>query len=227
MLINCDIGERGVAHQTDDALMKLVDIANIACGGHAGDKDSVNYYLNLAKQNKVKVTSHLSYPDIKNFGRVVLNISQKKLLKALDSQYSLMPEVKTLKLHGALYNEANVNQNLASSLIKWAKHAGITEVLSPFESCISKACEKEGLQLLYEVFLDRKYLYEKGVLSLSPRSHKDALITNLDEAKLQYENFLNGKIKIEGKIHFLKADTGCIHSDSPNALEMAKTLCLH
>lgn len=227
MLINCDIGERGLSHKTDDALMKLIDIANIACGGHAGDKDSVNYYMNLAKVNNVKITSHLSYPDTVNFGRVVLNISQKELLNSLDTQYALMSEVKTLKFHGALYNEANINQSLASTLISWAKDVGITEVLTPFESCISKACDKEGLQVVHEVFLDRRYIYENGILKLSPRSNKDALITDLKEAKVQYDNFLNGSIHINEKAYLLKADTGCIHSDSSNALEMAKALCSH
>lgn len=227
MLINCDIGERGVAHKTDDALMELIDIANIACGGHAGDKDSVNYYINLAKKYNVKTSTHLSYPDKKNFGRVVLKISEKELLNALDIQYTLMSDIKTLKFHGALYNEANINQSLASSLIVWAKNAGITEVIAPFESCIAKACQKEGLDIIYEVFLDRKYIYEKGILMLSPRSDIDALITDLKEAKLQHQGFLNGHIKLNGTTHLLKADTGCIHSDSSNALEIAKALCSH
>ena len=62
MLINCDIGERGIGHNIDDTLMSMIDIANIACGGHAGDVKSVEYYRKLAKQNGVKVTAHLSYP---------------------------------------------------------------------------------------------------------------------------------------------------------------------
>jgi len=227
MLINCDIGERGVAHKIDDALMRHIDIANIACGGHAGDKDSVQYYMNLAQECKVKISTHLSYPDVKNFGRVVLNLAEKELLNALDLQYSLMCEVKTLKFHGALYNEANLNENLSLSLSRWAKSAGIKEVLTPFNSCLAKACEEEGLILLHEVFLDRKYIYEDNVLKLSPRSKPNALITSLHEAKIQYENFLEGKIKIKGRVHILKVDTGCIHSDSSTALEMAKILCSH
>ena len=227
MLINCDIGERGVAHKIDDALMKLIDISNIACGGHAGDKESVDYYCSLAKENRVKISAHLSYPDKKNFGRVVLDISENELLKGLDMQYDLISDIKTLKLHGALYNEANVNQVLASSLIQWSKKAGITEVLTPYDSCVEKACEQEEINVLHEVFLDRTYIYENGILKLSPRSNKDALITDLKEAKLQYEDFLNGHINLDGNLHKLIADTGCIHSDSNNALEIAQALCLH
>ncbi|MDF1882285.1 LamB/YcsF family protein, partial [Sulfurimonas sp. MAG313] len=75
------------------------------------------------------------------------------------------------------------------------------------------------------VFIDRRYIYDNGSLKLSARSNKDALITNVQEAKYQYENFLKEKIQIDGKFYTLKADTACIHSDAPNALEMAKLLC--
>ncbi|MDF1880285.1 LamB/YcsF family protein [Sulfurimonas sp. MAG313] len=225
MLINCDIGEQTLANIKDDALMKLIDIANIACGAHAGDKESVAYYTKLAKKYQVKVSAHLSYPDKRNFGRVVLDIDIKTLLNSLDEQYALMPEVKTLKLHGALYNEANINKSLALSLIKWAQSAGIREVLTPYKSCICEICEEEGLHVLNEVFIDRRYIYDNGSLKLSARSNKDALITNVQEAKYQYENFLKEKIQIDGKFYTLKADTACIHSDAPNALEMAKLLC--
>jgi len=205
--------------------MKLIDIANIACGGHAGDKESVDYYMALAKANKVKISAHLSYPDKENFGRNILGIGIKELLKSLTVQYSLMPEIKTLKFHGALYNEANTNMPLASFLVRWAKDFGITEVLTPYNSCIAKACEMEDIQVLNEVFLDRKYIFEDAILRLSPRSNSDALITEIKEVTTQYKNFLKGRVQVKGNTYSVKADTGCIHSDSPNALEMAKTLC--
>ncbi|MDX1294772.1 MAG: LamB/YcsF family protein, partial [Sulfurimonadaceae bacterium] len=105
MLINCDIGERGVAHATDDALMEHIDIANVACGGHAGSHESVAYYLGLAEKFSVDVSAHLSYPDPENFGRKVMQIETPELLRSLDEQYALLSHVKCVKLHGALYNK--------------------------------------------------------------------------------------------------------------------------
>ena len=75
MKVNCDIGERGADHPVDRQLMELIDIANIACGGHAGDETSIHAFCQLAEQHGVTVTAHLSYPDRENFGRRSLDIS--------------------------------------------------------------------------------------------------------------------------------------------------------
>lgn len=243
MLINCDIGERGVAHEVDDQLMRNIDIANIACGGHAGCKDSAEYYYSLAKEHDVKASVHLSYPDQKNFGRVVMDIDDKALLKSLDQQYKLLSEIKILKFHGALYNEANVNRELAELLMNWAKSVGIKEVLSPEHSEVSRRAEDtlfaEGFspaegsipvedsattKIIHEVFLDRRYVYLNNRLSLKSRKEPDALIVDVDEAVKQYQNFNHHFLVIDNKEYSIKADTGCIHSDSDNALELIRAI---
>ena len=119
MKINCDIGERGIDNKVDQQLMTLIDIANIACEGHAGDQDSVDFFRDLAKKNNVLVTAHLSYPDKENFGRLSMEIAQKDLLEFLDQQYSLMSDVKAVKFHGALYNDLNNNVKLANWVFEW------------------------------------------------------------------------------------------------------------
>ena len=222
MLINCDIGERGAGHQIDDQLMTSIDIANIACGGHAGSTESVDYYYSLAKEQGVKASVHLSYPDQKNFGRVIMNIDEKTLLKSLDQQYKLLSEVKTLKLHGALYNEANINHSLAKLLMNWAKSAGIKEVLTPQNSAIDKCSDQ--IDVLHEVFLDRQYIVMDNRLSLKSRKEANALITNTDEAIKQYKNFNKHFVVIDSQEYKIKADTGCIHSDSDNALELIRAI---
>ena len=237
MLINCDIGERGPAHAVDDQLMAYIDIANIACGGHAGNEQSVEYYYSLVKKSGVKPSVHLSYPDQKNFGRDVMDIDNKTLLKSLDQQYKLLDEVKTLKFHGALYNEANINKKLAQILMNWAKSVGIREVLSPDNSEIARCCSysataegsyhAEGadqIKVIHEVFLDRQYIYENNNLSLKSRKKTNALITNTDDAVKQYQNFINGFLIIDGKEYKIRSDTGCIHSDSDNALELLRAI---
>lgn len=222
MLINCDIGERGAAHKIDDKIMGYIDIANIACSGHAGCKQSVDYYYSLAKQHGVKTSVHLSYPDQKNFGRVVMDIDDKTLLKSLDQQYELLSEVKTLKFHGALYNEANINSDLARLLMKWAKSAGIKEVLTPQNSEIARGSEQ--IEVIHEVFLDRQYVYVDNSLCLKNRKQPGALITNTDEAIKQYQNFNNDVLVIDHKEYKIRADTGCIHSDSECALELIRAI---
>jgi len=222
MLINCDIGERGVAHKIDDQLMEHIDIANIACGGHAGCKQSVKHYYDLAKKQGIKASVHLSYPDQKNFGRVVMDIDDTALLNSLDQQYKLLSEVKTLKLHGALYNEANVNPPLARLLINWAKTAGIKEILTPQNSEVAKY--SDSIDVIFEVFLDRQYIYMDDHLSLKNRKEPDALITDTDEVIVQYKNFSQNFVMINAKKHRIKADTACIHSDSDNALELIRAI---
>ncbi len=222
MLINCDIGERGVAHKIDDQLMEYIDIANIACGGHAGCEQSVKYYYSLAKKHDVRVSVHLSFPDQKNFGRVLMDIDDTTLLTSLDQQYKLLSEVKTLKLHGALYNEANINRSLAQLLMNWAKSVGIKAVLTPQNSEIAKFSDQ--IEVIHEVFLDRQYIYVDNVLALKSRKEPDALIIRTDEAVKQYKNFNNHFVVIDHQEYKIRADTGCIHSDSDNALKLMRAI---
>ncbi len=222
MLINCDIGERGVAHPIDDQLISYIDIANIACGGHAGCQESVNYYFSLAKKHNIKVSVHLSYPDKTHFGRVPIDIKNKDLLHALDQQYLLLSEVKTLKLHGALYNIANNNRQLAQLLIRWAKEAGIQEILAPHNSEIER-CAKD-INILYEVFLDRQYVYHSHRLSLKNRAEPGAVIDNIEDALQQYHHFKQHIVMIDNTAHTIQSHTACIHSDSDNALALIKAI---
>ena len=218
MLINCDIGERGVAHEIDDRLMAMIDIANIACGGHSGNKESVDYYTDLAKQHRVKITAHLSYPDKTNFGRKVLNISAQKLLRSLDEQYALMPDVKTVKFHGALYNEANVNEELAKLLLKWLETNEVEEILTPSNSFLHSL--KSSVHVIHEAFLDRTYIIKDGVLQLSSRALPDAVITDPKDALKQFYEIQGGRLLDQA----LKAQTLCLHSDNVNALEILKVI---
>ncbi len=128
MKINCDIGERGINNLIDQELMTLIDIANLACGGHAGDSESVQFFRDLAKKNDVQVSAHLSYPDRANFGRLSMTLDRDELIYALDQQYSLVKDVKWVKFHGALYNDLNANKSLAKLVYTWLE-ANEIEVL--------------------------------------------------------------------------------------------------
>ena len=224
MLINCDIGERGIAHETDDTLMSYIDIANIACGAHAGCRESVAYYLGLAEKLSVTVSAHLSYPDRENFGRKVMEISDKALLNSLDEQYALLSHAERVKLHGALYNLANVDESLARLIAQWFKTSGVREVLTQHGSCLDKACEALDIHVIHEAFLDRRYVLEENVLKLASRERADALITDPDDALRQYACLTRGHVEADGQNVSLRAKTLCVHSDSHGALEILKKL---
>ncbi len=224
MLINCDIGERGAAHHIDDALMACIDIANIACGGHAGDASSVRHYRNLARRHAVRVSAHLSYPDRSGFGRSVIPIKTAALLHALETQLEMIEGADSVKLHGALYNEANRNDPLAQSLAAWFKSSGIATILTPYGSALEHHALLQGITVLHEAFLDRRYILRSSVPEIAPRHHANALITSASEALQQYSHLCNGYVMIDAQPVPLRAQTLCIHSDAPAALEIAQAI---
>ncbi len=236
--INCDIGERGPDHPVDIALMEYIQIANIACGGHAGDQKSVNAFYNLAKQNGVEIAAHLSYPDRKNFGRTSMEISSEGLLNSLNEQIRLLPDTNCVKFHGALYNDAAVNTALAEILTTWLKNQKIKKVLAASTSKLADCCLEAGIAVLNEVFAERRYAYcpKEKQLTLVSRSKDYASISDCNEALDHSKNMIcRGTVNAyiednSGGISRLdcpiKADTICIHSDSKIALDLAKAfLC--
>ena len=178
MKINCDIGERGIDNLTDLALMKLIDIANIACGGHAGDQQSVDFFRDLAQRNNVLITAHLSYPDKKNFGRLSMAISKEHLLSSLDAQYSLLRDVKAVKFHGALYNDLNNNAQLANWIFEWLQINKIQLLLCPQNSILASLCQGQ-IKVMPELFAERAYIYENNQFALMPRGSMALYCINL------------------------------------------------
>lgn len=235
MFVNCDIGERGADHPVDVKLMRLIGMANIACGGHAGDEESVAAFRRLAAEENVKISAHLSYPDRDNFGRVTIRISDSELTDSLTRQYSLMPDVTCVKFHGALYNDANTDKHLASLLTDWMTRNGIREVVTPFDSELAHAAENAGIAVLAEGFAERRYDMnpETGQLTLTPRRYPDSSITDLNEAVRQAKKMTKeGKVsafvrtgeKTEIRECPIRTETICIHSDSVIAPELAEAL---
>lgn len=229
MLINCDIGERGEAHPVDKELLNYIDIANVACGGHAGDRDSVSFFAQEARKRGIWVTAHLSYPDKRNFGRVPMAISNETLVESLKEQLQYFSFIKRVKLHGALYHQANQSEKLALLLTGVFKEFKIEQIIAPIGSEIAKASQKNNINVLYEAFIERRYCIENGHLTLVSRDKPYACIEELDEAISQYEDILAGYVKVysmskSGKLSYkqqlLKAQTVCVHSESPIALQL-------
>jgi UPF0271 protein len=235
MKINCDIGERGADHPVDRALMELIDIANLACGGHAGDSASVAAFRDLAKRFSVELSVHLSYPDRENFGRKTIPMALEDLLESLNDQFDMMDDVKMVKFHGALYNDCAKDPALAVPLAAWLKSRGVNRIITQFDSELAMACRKEGITVVGEAFAERRYsLDEKsGRLSLVSRDKDYASIHEL-EAALAHSLEIYKDQKVSGHIDNsdghriekapLLAETICIHSDSVIALELARSL---
>lgn len=246
MLLNCDIGERGAKHPIDDKLMKEIQVANIACGGHAGDGESIAWYCAFARKYGVAVTAHLSYPDKENFGRVSMQLGINDLTNTLTTQWNLLHAhaerivpVNSVKFHGALYNDSVKDDALASVLVCWLREKNVKRVITDATGCLAKQCEQAGIIVVPEFFAERNYVVgDDGLARLCPRTLHFASIHDLGAAVAHTASFINdGTIeayKEEDGVHkpvehkFDISDdtvpTVCIHSDSPIALELAEML---
>ena len=234
--INCDIGERGPDHPIDLELMEHIDIANIACGGHAGDEKSIDVFRSIAMQRRVSVAAHLSYPDPKNFGQKSMDIDRALLLTELDRQVAHLPDVDIVKFHGALYNDSVKDQDLSEVLGEWLHDHGISTVLAPPESCIESVCARRQIHVLREGFAERNYGYNSTSrrLYLVDRSEEHAVLDDIEEAINHVRSIVErrsvnaymeaGSGSSERVLMPLSIDTMCVHSDSPIALELVKRL---
>ncbi|SIR28259.1 5-oxoprolinase subunit PxpA [Maribacter ulvicola] len=223
--INCDVGE-GVGNEKD--LFPMISSCNIACGGHAGSKETIQLCLELAKKYQVKVGAHPSYPDKENFGRVSMSILNDELVKSIQTQMQLFEAagkemsipLHHIKAHGALYNDIAKDVQLAEIFLTAILAYKKSVVLYvPFDSIIQKIAMNNGFKVMVEAFADRNY---NDDLSLVPRKKQNALI-NSDQEVLDHilRMYKDKEVKtITGKHMPIEADTYCIHGDTPAALQI-------
>ena len=232
--INCDMGEIKdfVDNNTYAELMKYVTSINLACGGHAGDDDIMEEMIQIAKQKHVKIGAHPSYPDRENFGRIELNIGPEQLFESITSQIQKLIDIakkedvriEHVKPHGALYNIASNNNNLAELIGKSVqkidpKLAIMCLAGSPMVSIL----QKSGMNVISEAFADRAYNADG---TLRNRDLDGALITDPVHATNQAKLIANNQkvIAFDGSEVSIQAKTICVHSDTPNALEISKAV---
>ena len=226
--INCDLGEGG---KYDAQLMPHISACNIACGGHAGDAETMLKIVSLAMENNVEIGAHPSYPDVENFGRRSLEISEIALKKSIQKQlFSLHEIVKNqggklthIKPHGALYNDAAKDEKIAQIVLDAVMDSDLNLPLyAPENSVISKLA-KGKISILFEAFADRNYNPD---FSLVSRAKNNALITEKEAVfKHLFSMFSKGEIVCENDIKIpSRAATFCLHSDTPNSVEILKFL---
>jgi len=227
--INCDVGE-GIGNEA--LLMPYISSCNIACGGHAGDKDTMLQVVKLAKAHNVKIGAHPSFPDKENFGRQKMKISCAALFTSLEDQISGLIQVMRkeqvqlhhVKPHGALYNLAVVDEETATVVVEVMKRFHLPlKLYVPYKSVVADIAIQANIPIKYEAFADRNYNTD---LTLVSRKKSNALITNSDELIAHVKRMIfDKKVRsVSGVEVAIKADTICVHGDSPNAIELIKNL---
>jgi len=227
--INCDLGE---GLNNEHIIMPLINSCNIACGGHAGDSQSMIECVEISIKNKVLIGAHPSYPDKENFGRKKIDISRSELYFSLLDQIERLKSIAEfygtklhhIKAHGALYNQMFTDRDLSEFYLDTIKSfQEECYIYIPYNSEIEKSALEKGFRIMYEAFGDRVY---NDNLSLVSRDNKDALINTYKLVIDQISNIIDSKkIKsINGVYQSIKADTICIHSDTDNVIEILKEI---
>jgi UPF0271 protein len=230
MRINCDLGEINTL-VFDKQILPYVDIVNIALGAHAGSPERAQKLFESCLEHQKTPTAHIGYKDKVNFGRVEHNWSPVMIANQVKEQLLIIPELKVVKFHGALYNRLNIDSLLAKVIYTILKSYGVEVVLAPLDSVQNTMAKTKGIQVWTEVFGERTYWWDNDKPILSPRSWEKAVISDLKLAYLQSKQLLNEQAiamwnpKTEvWNYSILKGDTICIHGDSPIALELLKKL---
>jgi 5-oxoprolinase (ATP-hydrolysing) subunit A len=227
--LNCDMGE-GIGN--DDDIMPFVSSANIACGYHAGDEDTMRKTVDSAIKNNVAIGAHPSFFDRKNFGRTEMKMAGDEIYDLVLLQLRTIDKIineKNAKLHhvkphGALYNMSAKDSSIAQAIAQAVKDFNESLILFGLSGSVSISVAQEiGLKTAKEVFADRTY-QDDG--SLTPRSQAGALVE--DEGKLMQQLLQMIQEKavttVTGKRIPIVGDTVCIHGDGKHAVEFAKTI---
>ena len=232
--INCDLGEKSKFHSIDNdpELLNIVNSANVACGYHAGDDETMEMVIKISKDNGVSIGAHPSFNDPENFGRKRINLNASEIKKLIIDQYEILQtiaqkhneSVTHIKPHGALNNMACEDLELATTLANAVYEIDKNIIyLVPTGSKMETAAKKLNMKIACEIFADRNYKDDGNLIS---RSKPNALITNpslakkhvLEMVKNQALNCLSGK-KIPCEI-----DSVCIHGDNETSLATAKSI---
>ena len=229
--LNCDMGElpEAIASGAQEAIMPFITSVNVACGGHAGDEDSMLATIEQALRWKLTIGAHPSYPDRAHFGRIRMALSAEEIAQTVFEQVQLLAMlakrqgviVRHVKPHGALYNvaarDAGTARAIAEGVSRWNKDAVLVGLAG---STMLDVFRETGFRVASEAFADRRYDRDG---SLRDRRNGDALITDpAGAARQAIEIVEEGMITaIDGTRIPLHADTICIHGDTEGARDIA------
>lgn len=229
--LNCDVGElpEAIADGSQEAILRQVTSANIACGGHAGDAMMMRATIEQAQRCGVVIGAHPGYEDRANFGRIALALNSEELAASVYRQVIALAEVAErcgarighVKLHGALYNQAARDRAIARAVsegvARWRKDVVLVGLAG---SVMLEEFRAAGFAVAAEGFADRKYEADG---SLRVRKFRDALLHEPAEAAAQAVRMTKegSVMAANGTVIALKVETICIHGDTPGAAQIA------
>ncbi len=232
--INCDLGEKSKFHsiKNDPELLNIVNSANIACGYHAGDEETMNMVIKISKSNGVSIGAHPSFNDPENFGRKKINLTSSEITKLITTQYEILQKIAQthgenvthIKPHGALNNMACEDFDLANTISKSINNIDKNIIfLVPTGSQMEIAAKKLNMKIACEIFADRNYEDDGNLVS---RVKDHALITDPNMAKKHVLSMVNNQAIncFSGKQIPCEIDSVCIHGDNESSLATAKSI---
>ncbi|MDB2311260.1 LamB/YcsF family protein [Candidatus Pelagibacter bacterium] len=232
--INCDLGEKSKFHsiKNDPELLNIVNSANIACGYHAGDEQTMDMVIQISKKNGVSMGAHPSFNDPENFGRKRMSLSSLEIKKLIFDQYEILQKIAQkynenvthIKPHGALNNMACEDLELATTLAVAIKEINKDIIyLVPTGSQMEVAAKKNSMRIACEIFADRNYEDDGNLIS---RKKPNALITDPDIAKKHVLNMVKNQAIncLSGKQIPCEIDSVCIHGDNESSLATARSI---
>ena len=232
--INCDLGEKSKFHsiENDPELLNIVNSANIACGYHAGDEETMNMVIKISKSNGVSIGAHPSFKDRENFGRKKINLNSSEITKLITDQYEILQKIAQehgenvthIKPHGALNNMACEDFELANTIAKTINDIDKNIIfLVPTGSQMEIAAKKLNMKIACEIFADRNYEDDGNLVS---RSKDHALITDPEVAKKHVLSMVKNQALncYSGKQIPCEIDSVCIHGDNQSSLATAKSI---
>jgi UPF0271 protein len=235
--LNCDMGESFGAYAMgmDEAVIRHITSANIACGWHAGDPLVMNKTVKMAVENHVGVGAHPGYPDLKGFGRRNMDCTTDEIRNYVIYQIGALQafcrvhgsRLRHVKPHGALYLTAVVNEDVAravaEAIVSVDPDLWYVALAGAKGEMMRRIGEQMGLKVVYEAFPDRAYTAEGNLVS---RRLPGAVIKEPDlvaERALLMAN--EGMVKaIDGTVVPLSVQTLCVHGDTPSAVDLVKSI---
>ena len=220
--LNCDLGE-GAGQ--DETLMPHITSANIACGFHAGNEESMRQTVKLAKRHRVNIGAHPGWRDKPNFGRIEMQADPEEVQRIVLEQVHALAQITDtegcylthVKPHGALYNQAAKDMVLAAAIARAVRTFSTSLILVGLAgSRLVEAGIEAGLQTAAEGFPDRAYRPDG---TLMPRSLPGAVIEDPREVARNAFGLATNRICFNG--HWVRVDTLCLHGDNKHAAENA------
>lgn len=230
VFVNSDMGEAFGLHSfgNDEALMPLIDVANVACGFHSGEPTTMDATVALAKEHGVRVGAHPGLPDLVGFGRREMKVTPDEVESIIRYQVGALSGFLTkydmplnhIKPHGSLYGMLARDEDLMLGAVKVAKSYG-TSIFGISGSAHQRVAEREGVEFIGELYVDLNYDAEGGLIILR-RPEK----TDPARASARVRRVLeDGKVEAEGgALINIAFKTICVHSDTPNSPEVARAV---